>query len=199
MCCDHHIPPLLFPQLLLNFERFIKVQLLLIERESGEDVSVVLLAPPPPPNKKQSVGEGNTKPCLQLNFRWKVLFLHKLVDSSTPFTKASPNYPHKNNADNSIQITFTNSELPKIIRTLFYERPLKKTTRKDGRACRKRVTFDRTWEIIRITYILELRSQIPKSGPDNCSVKGADFSGPILNLWPNDADIIRIIEFVNEV
>ena len=30
--------------------------------------------------------------------------------------------------------------------------------------CGKRVTFDRTLEIIRI--ILELRSQIPKSGPD---------------------------------
>ena len=37
----------------------------------------------------------------------------------TPFTKTSPNYPHKNNADNSIKIAFTNSELPKIIHTLF--------------------------------------------------------------------------------
>ena len=41
------------------------------------------------------------------------------TEANTPFTKTSPNYPHKNNADNSIKIAFTNSELPKIIRTLF--------------------------------------------------------------------------------
>ena len=40
--------------------------------------------------------------------------------SDTPFTKTSPNYPHKNNADNSIKIAFTNSENnPHFI----YERP----------------------------------------------------------------------------
>ena len=38
---------------------------------------------------------------------------------NTPFTKTSPSYPHKNNAANSIKIAFTNSELLKIIHTLF--------------------------------------------------------------------------------
>ena len=75
----------------------------------------------------------------------------------TPFTKTSPNYPLKNNADNSIKIAFTNSELPKIIRTLFTSAPPKKPW-KDGWACGKGVTFDRASEIVRI--ILELRSQI---------------------------------------
>ena len=46
---------------------------------------------------------------------------------NTPFTKASPNYPHTNNADNSIKIAFTNSELPKIICTLFTSAHKKKT------------------------------------------------------------------------
>ena len=52
----------------------------------------------------------------------------------TPFTKASPNYPHKYNADNSIKIAFTNSELLKIIHT-FLRAPILKNPRKDGWAC----------------------------------------------------------------
>ena len=48
------------------------------------------------------------------------------LEFNNPFTKTSPNYPHKNNADNSIKIAFTNSERPKIIRTLFTNAHLKK-------------------------------------------------------------------------
>ena len=48
----------------------------------------------------------------------------------TPFTKTSPNYPHKNNADNSIKIAFTNSEVPKIIPHFIYEHPLKNTLKR---------------------------------------------------------------------
>ena len=71
----------------------------------------------------------------------------------------------KNNADNSIKIVFTDSELRKYKSALILRVPIKKKKpRKDGWACRKTVTFDRTLEIIR--NILELRSQIPKSGPD---------------------------------
>ena len=80
-----------------------------------------------------------------------------MVYSNTPFTKTSPNYLHKNNVDNSMKIAFTNSELPKIIRTLFTSDHKKKTW-KDGWACGEGVTFDRALEIIRI--ILELHSQI---------------------------------------
>ena len=66
---------------------------------------------------------------------------------NTPFTEASPNYPHKNNADNSIKIVFTNSELPKIIHTFFLRVPIKKRNKKktDERVGYK-VTFDRTLE-----------------------------------------------------
>ena len=37
--------------------------------------------------------------------------IDKELASYTPFTKTSPNYPHKNNADNSIKIAFTNSDM----------------------------------------------------------------------------------------
>ena len=91
----------------------------------------------------------------------KLLALCTLI----PLSQNHPfNYPHKNYADNSIKIVFTNSELPKIIGTSFtsahYKKKLEKTDEPEG----KKVTFDRTLEIIRI--ILELRSQIPKSAPD---------------------------------
>ena len=57
-----------------------------------------------------------------------VLLSH--CESNTPFTKTSPNYPHKNNVDNSIKIVFTNSELPKIIRTLFTSAHKKNTLKR---------------------------------------------------------------------
>ena len=57
---------------------------------------------------------------------------------NTPFTKTSPNYPHKNNADNSIKIAFTNSELPKIICTLFTSAHYKKKTLKRRMSMRGR-------------------------------------------------------------
>ena len=64
-------------------------------------------------------------------------FRQDLKETDTPFTKTSPNYPHKNNADNSIKIAFTNSELPKIIRALFtsghYKKNLEKTDERAGK------------------------------------------------------------------
>ena len=50
---------------------------------------------------------------------WQLDFEAILGLNQYPFHKNIPHYPHKNNADNSIKIAFTNSELPKIIRTLF--------------------------------------------------------------------------------
>ena len=81
----------------------------------------------------------------------------------TPFTKTSPNYPHKNNADNSIKIAFTNSELPKNNLHFIYERPFKKKTLKRRMRCGEGVIFDRALKIVRI--ILELRSQIQSLVP----------------------------------
>ena len=85
---------------------------------------------------------------------------HTQITNYAPFTKTSPNYPHKNNADNSIKIAFTKSKFPKIIYTLFTSghKKKKKKTWKDGWACGEGVTFDRALEIVCI--ILELRSQI---------------------------------------
>ena len=52
---------------------------------------------------------------------------------------------------------------------------------------------------------MELRSQIPKSGPNAeimriiAASNSADYSGPVPILRPNNANTIRIIEFVNGV
>ena len=65
----------------------------------------------------------------------------------------------------------------------------------------KKVTFDRTLEIIHI--ILELRSQIPSLIPMRILCgwlqhrKSVDNSGPDPILWLNNADIIRIIEYLH--
>ena len=61
----------------------------------------------------------------------------------------------------------------------------------------ERVTYDHTMEIIYI--ILELRSQILKSGPDADTMriiaasKSVDYCGPIPILRPINVDIIHII------
>ena len=100
---------------------------------------------------------------------------------------------------NSIKIVFTNSEHPKIICNFIYEHPLKKIPWKDRWACGEGVTFDRALEIVRI--ILELRSQIRSLVPMRLLCvwlqhrKSADYSGPVPILRPNNANIIRIIEF----
>ena len=59
----------------------------------------------------------------------KLIPLYWKIQSDTPFTKASPNYPHKNYVDNSVKIAFTNSGHSKIIH-FFYKRPLKKNLEK---------------------------------------------------------------------
>ena len=65
------------------------------------------------------------------------------------------------------------------------------------------MTFDRALEIVRI--ILELRSQIRSLVPMRLlwgelqQRKSVDYSGPAPILQPNNADIIRIIEFVKRV
>ena len=77
----------------------------------------------------------------------------------TPFTKTSPNYPHKNNADNLLNKNCVHKlSTPENNPHFIYECPLKKKPWKDGWACGEGVTFDRALEIVRI--ILELRSQI---------------------------------------
>ena len=86
-------------------------------------------------------------------------------------------------------------------------RPLKKTLGKTDKRAGEGVTFDRALEIVRI--ILELRSQIRSLVPMRIGKKaimqifaaskkcGLLWSVPILR--PNNADIIRILEFVKGV
>ena len=85
------------------------------------------------------------------------------VRTNTPFTKASPNYLHKNYADNSIKIVFTNSEHPKIIRTFFFlERPLKKFEKTDEREG-KRWPLTAPWKLSALFGIAFTNSE---SNPD---------------------------------
>ena len=85
-------------------------------------------------------------------------FHTQITNVRYPFHKNIPQlYLHKNNADNSIKIAFTNSELPKIICTLFTSgHKNKQTNLKRRMSVRGRGDF--LSEIVRI--ILELRSQI---------------------------------------
>ena len=61
------------------------------------------------------------------------------------------------------------------------------------------------WPHLEIIHmILELRSQIPKCGPTMRIIAaskkcGLCWSRSDFTTWPNNADIIRIIEFVNGV
>ena len=65
--------------------------------------------------RERKKNQGN----VSYQFYQRFLTYVYMSTSHTPFTKTSLKYPHKNNADNSIKIAFTNSELPKVIRTLF--------------------------------------------------------------------------------
>ena len=89
------------------------------------------------------------------------------LSSLYPFTKTFPNYPHKNNADNSIKIAFTNSGLPKIIRTLFTNGHLKKNLEKtDERAGGKGTMGDLWPRLGNYPHYFGIAFTNPESGPD---------------------------------
>ena len=112
-------------------------------------------------------------------------------NSYTLFTKASP-IIHRilNNKDDSIKIAFTNSELPKIIHTYFYERPLKKQEKTDERGGKG----DLWPHLGNYLHYFGIASQIPKSGPDAdimwiiAASKSVEYSRPVSILRPNNAD-----------
>ena len=88
--------------------------------------------------------------------------------SNTPFTKASPNYPHYSNADNSMKITFTNSEVPKIIHT-FSGAAIKKKILQPNNTGDHGPHLGNNLHYFGIAFTnsyVELRSQIPKSALD---------------------------------
>ena len=118
----------------------------------------------------------NTLNLLRLHFHynkseWSQWALNTAQLTITPFTKTSPNYPHKNNADNSITIAFTNSELPKIIRTLFTSAHWKKTLKKRMNMRGRGDLWPRLGNYL---HYFGIAFTNPKSGPDdadNCSIE----------------------------
>ena len=87
--------------------------------------------------------------------------------------RSSPNYPHKNNADNSIKIAFTKT--PENNLHFIYECPFRKIPWKDGWACGEGVTFDRALE--NCPHYFGIAFTNSKSGPDaamyvdNCNIE----------------------------
>ena len=115
------------------------------------------------------------------NFRARPLFsrVHSFRtvqvwwSTNTPFTKASPNYPHKNYADNSIKLALTISEHPKIIH-FFYERPLKKILEKTDEREGKRWPLTAPWKLSASFWNCIHKFRIwSRCGhyADNCSIK----------------------------
>ena len=124
--------------------------------------------------------------------------------SNTPFTKTSPNYLHiKNNADNSIKITITNSELPKMIRTLFTSAHQKKNLKRRMSVRGKGWPLTAPWKLSALFWNCVHKSEVwSRCGyyADNCSIEKVRITlVPFPILRPNNADIIRIIEFVKGV
>ena len=99
-------------------------------------------------------------------------FNHELFHA--PFTKTSPNYPHKNNADNSIKIAFTNSELPKIIRTLFTSAHKKNNLEKMDECAGKGRPLTAPWKLSALFWNCVHNSEVwSRCGyyADNCSIE----------------------------
>ena len=88
---------------------------------------------------------------------WLVVNTPMLLHSLT----YTPNYPHKNNADNSIKIAFTNSKLPKIIRTLVTSGHLKKYLEETDERAGKGWHLTAPWKLSALFW-----NCVHKSGPD---------------------------------